>query len=116
MVVSSTGKLVMVSSTRYKRDISGMGQRNDGLMKLRPVTLRYRKMIPPASCSGLVAEEVARTYPQLVTGGPDGKVETVNYLTLTAMLLNELQRAEPGEAAVGSADGATQSFVGARNE
>ena len=41
---------------------------------------------------GLIAEEVARIYPELVTHGPDGQVETVNYLTLSAMLLNELQK------------------------
>ena len=40
---------------------------------------------------GLVAEEVARIYPELVSYGADGKVETVNYLTLTSTLLNELQ-------------------------
>jgi hypothetical protein len=34
---------------------------------------------------------VARVYPELVTRGLDGKAETVSYLTLTSMLLNELQ-------------------------
>jgi hypothetical protein len=32
------------------------------------------------------------TYPELVSYGADGKVETVNYLALSAMLLNELQK------------------------
>jgi hypothetical protein len=39
-----------------------------------------------------VAEEVARVYPELVTLGSDGNVQSVNYLTLTSMLLNELQK------------------------
>jgi hypothetical protein len=39
-----------------------------------------------------VAEEVARVYPELVTRGTDGKVQSVHYLDLTAMLLNELQK------------------------
>jgi hypothetical protein len=40
----------------------------------------------------LVAEEVERVYPELVTYGLDGKVETVRYSMLTSMLLNELQK------------------------
>jgi hypothetical protein len=39
-----------------------------------------------------VAEEVAKFYPELVTYGTDGKVMTVHYSTITAMLLNELQK------------------------
>lgn len=31
-------------------------------------------------------------YPELVSYGPDGKPQTVRYLELTAMLLNELQK------------------------
>ena len=38
------------------------------------------------------AEEVARVYPELVTYGADGKVETVAYHLLPAMLLNEMQK------------------------
>jgi hypothetical protein len=40
----------------------------------------------------LVAEEVARVYPELVTRGTDGKVQSVRYLELNAMLLNQLQK------------------------
>jgi hypothetical protein len=40
----------------------------------------------------LVAEEVARVYPELVTHGMDGKVQSVRYLEFTALLLNELQK------------------------
>ena len=39
-----------------------------------------------------MAEEVARIYPELVTYGADGKVQTVNDLTLASMLFNELQK------------------------
>ena len=41
--VSSTGKLGMVmSSARYKRDIHDMDGKSSNLMKLRPVTFRYK--------------------------------------------------------------------------
>jgi uncharacterized coiled-coil protein SlyX len=87
------GKLgIVMSSARYKRDIHDMRAASSGLMKLRPVTFRYKNDLQRIRQYGLIAEEVARIYPELVTHGPDGQVETVNYLTLSAMLLNELQK------------------------
>jgi len=41
---------------------------------------------------GLVAEEVAQVYPDLVVYGKDGRVETVQYQKLDVLLLNELQK------------------------
>ena len=41
-------------------------------------------------CSTDLAEEVARSYPELVSFA-DGKPQTVRYLELSAMLLNKLQ-------------------------
>jgi hypothetical protein len=91
--VSGSGKLgVVMSSARFKRDIHDMRDSSEALMKLRPVTFRYRNDPDGIKQYGLVAEEVARIYPELVGYGADGKVETVRYLTLTAMLLNELQK------------------------
>ena len=44
VLVTSAGKLGMVmSSARYKRDIRDMGSRSGGLLKLRPVTFRYKE-------------------------------------------------------------------------
>ena len=91
--VSSTGQLgVHPSSARYKRDIHDMGSASSGLMKLRPVTFRYKNDSTGTLQYGLVAEEVARVYSELVTRGTDGKLQTVHYLDLTGMLLNELQK------------------------
>ena len=41
---------------------------------------------------GLIAEEVAEVFPDLIVKGPDGQVESVQYQKLTPMLLNELQK------------------------
>ena len=41
---------------------------------------------------GLIAEEVAEVYPDLVTHSPEGKIQSVQYHKLTTMLLNELQK------------------------
>ena len=93
VVVAASGQLgVVMSSARFKRDIRSMGEASNGLMKLRPVTFRYKDDPSGARRYGLVAEEVERVYPELVTYGADGKVETVRYSMLNSMLLNELQK------------------------
>src|SRR5262249_50383081 len=82
----------MPSSARYKRDIEDMKEQSQGLYELRPVTFRYKQDPNGQRQYGLVAEEVARVYPELVTKGADGKVESVQYHELIPMLLNEVQR------------------------
>jgi hypothetical protein len=64
-------------------------------MKLRPVTFRYKKAFEDGSKPlqfGLIAEEVAEVYPDLVARSADGQIETVRYQLLDSMLLNELQK------------------------
>jgi len=61
-------------------------------MKLRPVVFRYRSDPSGQRQYGLIAEEVARVYWELVDYDNNGKPLTVRYLELNAMLLNELQK------------------------
>jgi hypothetical protein len=94
--VNSSGQLGTVSSSRrYKDDIQDMADASSGLMHLRPVTFRYKKPFSDGSKPiqyGLIAEEVAEVYPDLVARTADGQVETVKYQVLDSMLLNELQK------------------------
>jgi len=96
VVVDSRGQLgTIISSRRFKEDIQDMGDASEGLMRLRPVTFRYQRPFDDGSKPiqyGLIAEEVADVYPDLVTHSADGQVETVKYQVLDSMLLNELQR------------------------
>ena len=96
VVVNSNGQLgIESSSRRYKDDIQDMGDASKGLLQLRPVTFHYKKPDTDGSNPleyGLIAEEVAGVYPELVVRGKDGQVETVQYQKLPAMLLNELQK------------------------
>ena len=96
VVIDSAGQLGTVSSSRrYKEDIQDMGDASGGLMKLRPVTFRYQKPFADGSKPiqyGLIAEEVAEVYPDLVARSADGQIETVKYQVLDSMLLNEVQR------------------------
>jgi hypothetical protein len=43
---------------------------------------------------GLIAEEVAGVFPELVVFDEEGRSETVKYHLLAPLLLHELQRAE----------------------
>jgi len=93
VVVETTGLLGCVkSSVRYKRDIQDMGNASDKLMKLRPVTFRYKTDPTGTQQYGLIAEEVEQVYPELVIDDAQGKADTVAYQMLPAMLLNEVQK------------------------
>jgi hypothetical protein len=94
--VDANGHLGTVSSSRrFKEDIRDMGPDSDGLLRLRPVTFRYKTHSADGSKPiqyGLTAEEVAEVYPDLVIYGDQGQPETVQYYKLEPMLLNEVQK------------------------
>jgi hypothetical protein len=96
VVIDSAGQLGTVSSSRrFKEDIQDMADSSSGLMRLRPVTFRYQKPFADGTKPvqyGLIAEEVAEVYPDLVVHSADGQIETVKYQVLDSMLLNEVQR------------------------
>jgi hypothetical protein len=72
-----------------------MGEASHDLMRLRPVTFRYKNPFADGSKPvqyGLIAEEVDEVYPDLVAHTADGTIETVKYQVLDSMLLNEVQR------------------------
>jgi len=92
VLIDSQGQLgIQASSIRYKRDIQPMGAHSRGLLQLRPVIFRYKQDAQDERQYGLIAEEVAEVYPELVTRGDNGEVESVRYQELIPMLLNELQ-------------------------
>ena len=90
--VNSSGKLgTITSSRRFKEEIEPMAQASEGLFALKPVTFRYKKGIDPQRIPqfGLVAEDVEAVNPDLVVRDEEGKVNTVRYDAVNAMLLNE---------------------------
>ncbi len=94
VMIDAAGELgIMSSSRRYKEDIRDMGDASTGLMALRPVTYHYRSAGAGSALEyGLIAEEVAEVYPDLVARLGDGTIETVQYHKVNAMLLNEVQK------------------------
>ncbi len=102
VLVDSNGQLGTVSSSRrFKEDIHEMGNASAGLEKLRPVTFRYKKAFHNGETPiryGLIAEEVADVFPDLVAYDEAGEPNAVLDHMLVPMLVNELQRAQ-GEIA-----------------
>jgi hypothetical protein len=96
VLIDTNNQLGTISSSRrYKEDIRDMDDASAALLRLRPVTFRYQRAYADGSKPldyGLIAEEVAEIYPDLVVRGADGRIESVQYQKLTPMLLNELQR------------------------
>jgi hypothetical protein len=90
--VNSDNKIgTLSSSRRYKQQIKRMEQASETLFALNPVTFRYNKEVDPSQALsfGLIAEEVAKINPELITRDEEGRPQTVRYEAVNAMLLNE---------------------------
>ena len=92
VIVGITGQLGTVqSSARFKDDIKPMDKASETILALKPVTFRYKEDLDPDKIQqfGLIAEEVEKVNPDLVARDEDGKVTTVRYEAVNAMLLIE---------------------------
>jgi hypothetical protein len=92
VVIGMDGKLgVTMSSAQFKEAIKPMDKASEAILALKPVTFHYRKEVDPDGIPqfGLIAEEVAAVNPDLVAHDGDGKINTVRYEAVNAMLLNE---------------------------
>lgn len=96
VLIDASGQLGTISSSRrHKQDIQAMAGASDRLLQLRPVQFHYTEANPSGERPvqyGLIAEEVAEVFPELVVLGEDGQPETVAYHMLPALLLNELHK------------------------
>jgi len=91
--VTSTGQLgVQGSSERFKTDIATMPEMSNKIDQLRPVTFRYKADPKKVTQYGLIAEEVAKVYPELVIRDDTGKIQGVHYEELAPILLSQTQR------------------------
>ena len=68
-----------------------MDNASEAILALKPVTFRYKEEIDPEGIPqfGLVAEEVEKVNPDLISRDEDGKPTAVRYEAVNAMLLNE---------------------------
>jgi len=105
--VNAAGQLgTAPSSSRFKDAIKPMDKASEAILALKPVTFHYKKEIDPERTPqfGLVAEQVEKVNPDLVARDDGGKIYTVRYEAVNAMLLNEFlkehRKVEKLEAAV----------------
>jgi hypothetical protein len=90
--VNASGKLgAQVSSRRFKDEIKPMEEISEVIYRLKPVSFRYKPEIEPTRPPGfgLIAEDVDKINPDLVTRDKEGKPYSVRYDQVNAMLLNE---------------------------
>jgi len=92
VIIDTNGHLgTVVSSERFKDNIKPMDKASEAILALKPVMFHYKKELDPEGIPqfGLVAEEVEKVNPALVARDDQGKVYTVRYEAVNAMLLNE---------------------------
>ncbi|MDD5266436.1 MAG: tail fiber domain-containing protein [Methylococcales bacterium] len=92
VIVDASGHLgTVTSSARFKDQIKPMDKASEAILALKPVTFHYKHALDPKGIPqfGLVAEQVEKVNPDLVARDEQGKVYTVRYEAVNAMLLNE---------------------------
>lgn len=90
VVIDSAGQLGTASSSaRFKKEIKPMDKASEAVLALTPVTFQYKSDKAGAPQFGLIAEDVAKVNPNLVVRDKEGKIYTVRYDAVNAMLLNE---------------------------
>ncbi len=105
------------SSRRFKDEIKPMDKASEAIFALKPVTFRYKKEIDPTGMSrfGLVAEDVEKVNPDLIARDREGKVYTVRYDQVNAMLLNEFlkehKKVEQQQASIAELKNEVQTVV-----
>jgi hypothetical protein len=78
------------SSSRYKTNICDLQVNASNVINLHPVSFTWKDQ--GTRDFGLVAEEVAKTLPELVNCDRDGRPESVKYDQLSVLLLVELKK------------------------
>lgn len=92
VLVSATGQLgTLVSSRRYKENISSLTTISKKFMQLNPVKFNYKSDATHTPQYGLIAEEVENVFPELVVYNKDGEIESVKYHLLYAFYIKMIQ-------------------------
>ena len=95
---------------------------SEAIYQLNPVSFRYHKQYDRTQtiAFGLIAEEVAEVYPDLVGRNHEGQPESVRYEQINAMLLNEFLKAhkivEEQQATIAQLMKEMQTMVARLNE
>ena len=83
-------RLIELSSIRYKTNVKSLTPALDKVLQLRPVY--YTKIGGTGSTEiGLIAEEVAEIYPELIKYDDAGQVDGINYTRIAPILIKTIQ-------------------------
>ncbi len=99
-----------------------MDKASEAILALKPVTVRYKKELDPEGIPqfGLVAEQVAKVNPDLVARDAEGKVYTVRYEAVNAMLLNEFlkehRKAQEQDATIAQLKSEMEALIATEKE
>ena len=66
-----------------------MGKASESIFALKPVTFLAKDDAKGIPQFGLIAEEVEKVNPELVSHDADGRPDSVGYLQISVMMLNE---------------------------
>ena len=92
VIIGPDGHLgTIASSARFKQQIRPIDKASEAILALEPVIFRYKAELDPAGVPqfGLIAEQVEKVDPALVAHDSEGRVYSVRYEAVNAMLLNE---------------------------
>lgn len=95
VIVNGGGRLgTTTSSVRYKDDVRDIGADSEGLMDLRPVVFKYKPEFDSSGLRqyGLIAEEVAEVYPELVVYDEQGRPQAIRSQLFDGLFLSEIQK------------------------
>jgi hypothetical protein len=110
--VTPSGQLgVMTSSGGGGYGVAPMGNNTEKLKQLRPVSFHSKSDPNGPVQYGLIAEEVAKVYPELVIRDKTGKIQGVRYDELAPMLLNEVQQQQEKFAAQAASSSAQAAEI-----
>jgi hypothetical protein len=123
VIVGSNGHLgTVTSSERFKEAIKPMDKASEAILQLRPVIFRYKEELDPDGIPqfGLIAEQVEKVNPDLVVRDDQGKVNTVRYEAVNAMLLNEFlkehRKVEEQEVTIAQLKSGMEALTATLNE
>jgi hypothetical protein len=99
-----------------------MDKASEAILQLRPVIFRYKEELDPDGIPqfGLIAEQVEKVNPDLVVRDDQGKVNTVRYEAVNAMLLNEFlkehRKVEEQEVTIAQLKSGMEALTATLNE
>jgi hypothetical protein len=88
----ATNGVIQTSDVRRKKDIAEIPSGLAAIERLRPVTFAWKTGPDDERHYGLIAQEVAKVLPELVTGDPASEVPmAMNYGELVPILIRAIQ-------------------------